>query len=497
MNFLLDFIDSYTQNKLEILNTIKDSRKSISFEALAHITGFEQRTIQKYVEDIRYDHKNAEINDISVIVSDDKYVQVTYENYKGYHRFVQYLIATSFSIILLQDLLLGEQLSLVQLSIEYYISDSTIKRRIQEINHHIKDYELRIISRKGMLLIDGPELQIRLFAYILFWNLYKGRTWVFQVVKREWAIAFVDTVFEQSKAIRNLSNVEEIYYTVAINKTRQIRGYPIQFSQRWLQQFFSKEFLASDKPWISDYNLTENEGLYFLLLAQTNAKFYLIKEYEEPIFLFHQTEKTLLYKSVEAFFRKFSEQIEFIDVQMKAELYKYLLSYHLFCMIFHNFSMGINNYTGGKVLVTNHPKLEKKLNRLIDELYMETKISLFQERKFLRERYALIFSMIGQVSKFEPLLLIYIDTDLPFLAEKKIIGQIKRYTEESYNIMFVNENATFSKYEVDLVLTTSYIEGFQDFISPDKIVYISENLKPEDIIRIRDNLEKLLLEKEE
>ncbi|MCA5011434.1 MULTISPECIES: helix-turn-helix domain-containing protein [unclassified Enterococcus] len=495
MDFVLNFIDSYTQNKLLVLTTIKDSQKATTFEELAQSTGFEQRTIYKYVEAIFNDYKNAAIADLTFEISASKCVQVTYKSFKMYHKFIQYIIEKSFPIVLLRKLLLSEQLSVVQLSIEYYISDSTIKRRIQDINQHLSDYNLRIISRKGNLMIEGSERQIRFFSYSLIWNLYKGREWVFKTVKKEWAETFVDAVFEQSKIIRNLSNIEEIYYIVAINKIRQMRGHPVVFSEKWLQQLFSKKFLASEKPWLNEYQLTEHEGLFFLLLAQTNAKFYLIKDYKEPIYLFHRTEKTPLYQSIEAFFQKFSEQIETIDLTLKEELYKYVTSYHLFCMLFQNFPTGINNYSGGKLLLKKHRNLASKIDQLIEELYNETKIPLFKEKEFLSGRYALLFSMIGEVSKFEPLILIYIDTDLPLLAEKKIMQQLKCYIKESYNIKFINEGEQYAKDEADIVITTSYVDGFQEFTSRRNIIYIPENLRSEDVLRIRKRLKKILLEK--
>lgn len=484
MSFLENLIDNVTKNKLEVLTEIKNSHGYISYDRLAQNTQFEKRTTRKYVDALFLDYQQFNNDKLIFKIKNDQEVKIEYSSYKEFSGFKQYITEHTFTITFFKDLLLGEDFSLLELSGKFFISEATIKRRIEQLNKMIAKYDLKIKSKKARLRLTGPESQIRQYAYTFFWALYKGKKWPFSHVPKERPEKMLETVFGHAEEIRNLSNIEAIYIVIAINLTRYNRGYTFHFSRKWLRNFFTEEYLNSEKYWPEMYHISEDEALFLLILAQMNTKFYLVDELRIPVVEFHQTEKTAVHRSVEVFFSYFSKEFTFIDEQKKEALYSYILSYHLFCFVFDGFETGTNGYIGSKKITSDFPNLSKKLYRMIDDLDQETKNEIFKQKEFLYERYAMVYSTLDKLAKFEPPISMFIDTDFPKLVEESLKIRLERYLGNDFNIHFMNVESRKQDEAVDVILATNFVEAFEQMTEEENIIYISGDLDLEDLLRI-------------
>ena len=485
MNILQELVDTLTLNKIKILFAIKDKNDYIGIEELAKRTGFERRTIEAYLNELYHDYtqfSKTESN-LRFTISSDKRVSISYQLYEDFYSFVLFLVSQSFSIKLLSRLFLGEIVSTTEYISENFISSSTFKRRIAKIRPVLKRYMIELTTKKGTLYLSGEERQIRILAYTFFWMLCKGKYWPFQIEKQK----VIDIQKELSQNFNNhlsQTNIEQKYFVLAINILRFRKGHKVSFSDEWLKQFFSAEFIQLSSHWKQQHLLSKNEFFFFVLVLQSQEKFYLENELGTPTLAFHKESNSQVYQSTEAFFTAFADEICPIPLAIKEEFFSYIFAYHLFCTLFKNVPFGMSGFGDIDTLKSRFPLLEAKLTNLLKHLYEKSKIELFREAHFLLPRYALFFSSIKPISYFEETFSIYMDTDLPLISEKRLISKLLEYFKDSYNLKISSTLEYFQESAFDLVLTTSFTPIIKSVTASDSILFITDELRLEDIVRI-------------
>lgn len=492
MHILQELVDTLTLNKIKILFAIKEKNDCISIDELSKKTGFERRTIETYINDLTHDYIqfNTTNSNLQFTISTDKRISIRYQLYEDFYSFILFLVSQSFSIRLLSRLFLGEVVSTTEYISEHFISSSTLKRRIAKIRPVLKRYKIELITKKGNLFLNGDEQQIRILAYTFFWMLCKGKYWPFQIEKQK----VIDIQAELSQNFnRRLSqtNIEQKYFVLAINILRFRRGHKICFSEDWLKQFFPEQFILLSSHWEQHHLLSKNEFFFYVLVLQSQEKFYLEDELGAPTLAFHKESNSLIYQSTEAFFNTFSAEICPIPPAIKKEYFSYIFAYHLFCTLFTNVPFGMSGFGDSESVKNRFPLLESRLANLLKQLYRTTKIDLFKEESFLLPRYALFFSSIKAITYFEKPFSIYIDTDLPLISENRLINKLLEYFKDSYNIEVSSTMEFFQESTFDLILTTSFTPVIKTATTTDSILFITEELRLEDIIRIDTSLAAL------
>ena len=155
---------------VQMLRTIVLSGGQITLTALRETTGLSKTAFEQYLKDIEQLGKN-----------ETKYYSITYRDYTiqldfsptiNLEMVMMYLIEQSSYFQLLQFILLHPTFTTVQLMNHLGMSESTVFRKIKEVNVILKEFQVQI--KNGEL--QGEELQIRYVYYQLFSLMMPYRT---------------------------------------------------------------------------------------------------------------------------------------------------------------------------------------------------------------------------------------------------------------------------------------------------------------------------------
>ncbi|EOH97010.1 hypothetical protein UAY_02742 [Enterococcus moraviensis ATCC BAA-383] len=491
MEFLHELLDKTSIYKIRILYILKNKSDFIGLDELSKISGLERRTLEGYIDELYKDYLEfvIEPSKLSLTILGKK-IKMDYHLYEDFYYFQMYIISNSFSIKLLSNLLLGDTINTTRYLAEYFISKSTLQRRVNNIRMLLNIYDIKLSNTKGELHLIGDEAQIRILAYTFFWILYKGKSWPFPVKKNQIENMQIELFHPYDNQLSK-TNIEDSLFILAINTIRYRKGYTINFSQLEVQELLFEDFVLYKNNWEKKYYLSSNEYFFFLLVLQTQSKFYLDKQLKTPILELHKKFRTSIYKSVETFFSYFSKSIYFISASQKEKFYTHILANHLFCFLFKTAPVGIFGHPTVSNVNTRFPKLTLKLEQLISQLYKETGLTIFENQKFLIPNYALFFASIQNIAYFETEISIFIDTDLPILAEERLRNLLFHFLEGSYNIKIVNSIDKLKKSSFDLVLTSSFVPEIKSASKDEQLIYITEELRIEDLVRINEALFKI------
>ena len=496
MELFKRLLDKSTRYKIRLLFILKNQNDFISLKELSKKSGLEQRTTERYITEIFDDFSNFRFSDsnLTITISHAKKIKLQYELYEDFYSFQLFIISQSFSVILLSDLLLGNEIITSQYINKHFISASTMRRRIEKILPILKTYNIKLNKNREGIILVGEELQIRILAYTFFWTLYKGKTWPFSIDRQ--LIENIECgLFKNFENQLSKTNIEDSSYILAINILRFRKGYPIEYSDEWLYDFMFEDYILYKNNWTQQYHLSENEYYFYLLVLQTQAKFYLDDRLKLPLIKFHQESNTPLNVSVQAFFDSFSKEIHSVTSSQKNDYYVYIFANHLFCALFNNAPTGMLGQSVITDIDNKFPILKSKLEVLIEQLSIKVKSTIFNNKDFLLPNYVLFFSFLQNISYFETQISIYIDTDLPVLAEQRLKTQLLNYFGDNFNIKILTTVKTLKNSNFDLILTNSFLPEIKSAIKSNQLIYISEELDLDDITRIKNVLENIRKEK--
>lgn len=488
MDDLWEILDTVIIRKLILLEQIKDARDFISIQSLADKNHWERRTVLRYVESLvedscAYDHPKL------IFTKKENMVRITYTDYKDFRSLYLYILENSLPVQILESLLLGESVSLSDCLNKYFISESTFKRRLKPLKSFLAKYDLVLSRQSGIFTLTGREHRIRMFAYNFFWKLYRGRKWPFTTIDEQKVIAVSDYLLEEFSDAWNETNEHQIRYVLAVNLTRFRKGLKIHFTEEQLHMYFTQEYLDEPKPWLSVYQLPEEEVAFFFLLAQTQEKFLSIATFKDPVLKFHKETHSDIYEATEMFFSYFSQMVFPLSEKNKEDYYTYIFADHFFCAMFNHFPVGMSGFANSSVIEERFPILTEKLDILIERMKQETDFPLLQNRNFLLPRYALFFSLLTDISTFEEPITIYFDTGYPELLESRLVDSIYDYFHNDFKLIVSRSTAKSSRHHADLILTTSLVP--MENIHADYTVYLLDILRSEDIERIEHVLQEI------
>jgi len=194
----------------------------------------------------------------------------------------------------------------------------------------------------------------------------------------------------------------------------------------------------------------ESEVYFYAVVVQIKTKFYESDIFRQEILDYHKKQQSDVYQVTELFMSEF--QSTFVSIPQDLQKRFFITSFcaHMFCRLFKHVHVDVDGYYVITEINDRYPTLRKKMLLMIRSLYKKTGNDIFIMEDFLLQKYILLFSSVLPLTYFEPVITIYLDTDLPYFVKKDIENRITYRYKYEYHIEFKTINDTDA---IDLVLT--------------------------------------------
>lgn len=329
---LSQLYDPEIERVIYILNALERVDGKILLKDLAVQLEMNEKTVMRYGELIASFLKKSGVHTIEFAF--DNHI-VTWEVYdiSDYRFFRNYIVQQCAIVQLGVRLILGKRVNRIQFMEEFYLSESTLKRRLSSMRKLLKEYALNIKTSQGELILIGDESIIRRLARDGLMNLYEYSPWPFESVDERQIDLFIEKVFELSdfKYRRAMESevIQTIKYDLAIQMTRVKLGYKVQLSERLQENVRVIELIQQANILPLDVfrlSTTEQEYLIFQILAKD---FFYMRPKGKQVLTLITSEELPLTMFLKSAMTAFSYEITALSISYQNELYPFFLTIHL------------------------------------------------------------------------------------------------------------------------------------------------------------------------
>lgn len=492
-------LDQETNTKLTLLYLLYTKHAWYLMDDLIFDSSFDRNTVFKYVKLLR--------DDASDLAADGLPLSIEYSKPRGlyfsgdrvaYEAFVFQLVNRSIGVSLLRDVLLHPQISLDQFSSQHYVSESNIRKKMRQLNTSLKKYSFSLKSSNRQIFLSGDELQIRYYGYIFFWELYKGVIWPFPAISEESIRSFIDKEFFHYFPLKHAA-VMHWSYILALNVCRFTQGKSIHQSDlppftKELNTFILSGHYSIIKSLETSLSFPSAEINYIVLLLQTTVRFYTIEDSFERCLAFHQTKNTEVYQLFQLYFSVFQPNFDSVPPSNQKNYRSLILTTFMTVLLFPNFSTTISGYAYLDYLDDHYVSLKEKIESGIKEMCNHSSSSLLDNDSFLTVRFSEAYALIGKLTDFDPIILIKLETDLPFVMEKVFTHQLTSILLPFYNISILSPAEASKEDSIDLIISSSLLPQKNDNLST-KTIFIHPRIQLPDIIVATEAIEEIKKDK--
>ncbi|MEY8457858.1 helix-turn-helix domain-containing protein [Lactococcus ileimucosae] len=208
-------LEKKEQVQVEILRQLVLKNEKITAQELSDWVGLSRPSIESYLEDIAY--LGQMMGSPMKVLRQDHKVILEMEESQNLDEIISFLIQDSIKYRLLLLFLEQKNYMIIDLTEELLISESTLFRKIKELNKLLAEFEIQVKNNK----LVGEESQIRYFYYLLFDSINpKFRPDMLQVTKLQ--SDFVTQLEETLKLSFSKSSQDKIYHWLAIAEKRRL-----------------------------------------------------------------------------------------------------------------------------------------------------------------------------------------------------------------------------------------------------------------------------------
>ncbi|MCA5011465.1 MULTISPECIES: helix-turn-helix domain-containing protein [unclassified Enterococcus] len=488
-------LDQEINTKLTLLSLLYRKNDWYLMEELIVDSSLDRNTVSKYIHLLK-----EEIPQLSPV---NPPVSIIYSKARGL-RFVgdkiayQSLISTyvdkSIGVALLKDLLILGQVSIDQFNTQHFVSESSVRRKISQLNKLFLPHSFSIRTSRRQIFLLGDELQIRYYGYIFFWELYKGLVWPFPHIDEHRILEFIDREFKPLVPLKKIS-ILHWSYIIALNIARFIKNNSVNQTDlpsysNSLNQALKFEGSSLKRRLMTKFSFSEPETDYLFLLFQTGVRIFQIDFFFDRCINFHKQENTEVYQMFQLYFSTFDPDFSLIG-QRDQNLYKYLiLSTFTTVSLFPNFSTTLSGYDYLGHLDDNYPSLHTKIEEKIDQMRCFSSSTLLDNKNFLTIRFCEAYALIGNLTDFDSVIQIKLETDLPIIMERILSKQLFSILSPFHNIKFIPPTDFVRSSEIDLVIASTLLSKVTDS-KESPIIFIHPDLQLSDITSIVAALENL------
>lgn len=481
---VVDIFETKTVNQLRVLKCLYESNGIVNVDKISKMTSLDTKTVNNLLEDIFIcfsDKKN--------LTKMDDYLKTQIKIYQA-----------SWVYELCVKLILGKEVSIISFTLEYFISESKLRRKIKNINELLCSLNLKIISRNGDLYISGKETQIRFLGYQFFWEIHKGVKWPFEEIEftKIWSL-FREIIFKNTNIqIKDITYVEWSYI-FTINLIRFNQGNIVKeadlpaWTDSYFNSFSSLELEKINQILDLAYHLTTEEKNYFFLLLQTKPQFYLDEDLMVRSIQAHNQVKTDSFYVYQSYVKYLNERTVHYDQQKLAVAV--ILAANMSTIMTEELHGSMYDYGMEAFFEKSAPHLLPNIEKKILDIQKEYPNLLFLKKiRYLTLQYAESYSLVANMLDFEPKILVGVITELHSPLEEMLIRKLRSIFSLVNNIDFFRLGQDGLTH-FDFVLKTSVT--IKDLAKQDEVVLVIDPSMPKgDLTKISNTIKEIKKMKE-
>ena len=486
------WLEANERIELELLERIDCQLTPYTIEGITKDTEHSRNTVRKYLEMLETriaTHFKPE--EILLKVNNQKI-----DYFRSRHFSIQkvYLsiMEENITLNLIEQFFYKEFFSLEQFCKEYYVSNSSMRRKLKKVNELLKPKQLRISLIERALI--GKEEDVRHFYFQLYWTIFRGAKWPFHQVKREKVLAVVKKIEEHLDMSFSPSAREKFAYFYAISGIRREQGYQVKLEKAICKFMEKTTFYQPLKEIIPHFYLgagisTDESEFTAILIALEIIPG--IKNEKRPwnsVLLQHQKQNTSMYRVSQFWITSFEKyfKLTFPEEAKEDMLQKLIRCHSRTFLLRHDFQF-VSHYQYTDELKETLPIFNSQLEDFFTILQKSNYKETFINKDYLFPRYALIALKYLNLVEKEKQIIVAIETDSAILFEELIQDKLIASFGRMYDLKFVSIREAY-----DIVITNFPLEDTE----AEKTIFIRSQLNTRDWLILQQEFDDIIKAKQ-
>ncbi|MCA5012176.1 MULTISPECIES: helix-turn-helix domain-containing protein [unclassified Enterococcus] len=497
---LISVLEENTELKLKLLAIMRDENTWMIGDELAEKLEVPTKRVHTLISSLLQDliDFNSDAIQLTTLKGRGSYLQI--DDPEQYVKLRQSIIENSIIFQIILAIAINKEVTLGQLSMNNFVSESSIRNRIKAANELTKSIGVKIVSRKNHYQFQGEEAQIRVMLNTIFWRLYRGAEWPFRNVNQKHLFKLLANLSDAIDLPIKSLTLYQVGYLFAINYSRARQGHEITIKKNWQPYLFLCEQVDQVtniyQLFLDNYGLSKSETDFFLLEVLSRSKIYTHSDKRKILNLVN-LRNTPAYTACEQLLKKYEEKFGMLSKTEEQLFFEYTYPCHIYAELFSNIVYASSGYRMYRQTGYYFPILKSKMKEILFELYEKTELKLFLNEQYLMDKYILIFSFFKPAVCFEKEFIIYVETDLSEMMEQKLINQIEANFKTFFNIKIYTTLNKLKKdrKKFDIIISTSVSPTFRVFTDQAQYFLVHPILTRRDIRMISDYLHMSLTDK--
>ncbi|MGX7153470.1 helix-turn-helix domain-containing protein [Enterococcus sulfureus] len=461
---LLELLNKKDQIIINILRKISEKNIDYSLLYLSEEFNFSTRTILRYVADLD-DYVNCYNQDKKKdfeLIHNKKGIQLVISDEANINFLISFIFQKNDTIKLLKSLLIQKHDSLNDYKIANYESTISINNSIDKISKFLDPYNLNINRIK--FSIEGLESSIRLLMQNVFWLTCRCDEFPseFQMLDKHLLnnnMQYIIEIF--SINYQHSIKIKDLKFRLCITLIRYQKKNIVYLNEKQKQNipiykndFGRPSLYEAIESILNTHRIYNHEEIYFLTYSfLMNSLIYTDKSIKNKIFQHHVLLETDVYKSTLLFLDEFQQEICQIPHEKLNDIFEFIFKTHLIASLDSAELSDYNSYIFEKIRYQT-PGFIEKISLIIEKL-SNRDIHIFDEKKYLLNRYSILGYSLNMMLLKKKTITILLNTDFPDAYEKFIREHLVNLYKNKYKILFI-EDIFYRNY--DLLLTSYYSE---------------------------------------
>ena len=492
------FFGSGFKKDIELLRFLYLQKRFVPIEEISQTLGLDRRSVQKSFDSLTKQLTNIQEKETEVLLAKHGSGYKFNGTKTDYKRLTSQLLASNPFFQLLKTLLLQNELNLIQFAATNFFSESTVRKRIYELENALHPLGFSLQKQKGMVRLIGNEARIRYFMVAFFWRTFSGLHWPFKGLSQKKCETIAQDFYQDNRIPFNKIELKMTTYILAVTILRFRKGQSITTDSLEMSPFLTGEDLQLF------HQLTDQNTSIFNHLADELSEHFLLPENEQRFCFFwlqSNLDRTFEVSQLETYFsssatEKPTTAIQKVIAAMTAHyeersllqpkknlILNTILNGVLAIELFGKTTYSLAGYDTVQFLSEHFPELQMQSEKLLEQtsLYHDNPPS----RKGLALYVATAWTQVMPPGAFQKRIRIKLETDLPLAVSLTIKELIKLPFQGFYNID-IREN--FGQEDYDLCLSTTPLT---ETYEKGPVLLINAQIPLSDLLAINQALEEI------
>lgn len=449
------FLDKNEKRDLEILYHLYSEDRVWSAEELAKLA---QCSLKSIVNSVASLNEVIAKYDLDCVIQSERHsgIHLIAESYESVYRLKTRYVQNTVTYQLMDTIFHGRRLSIEKLQQEFFLSRSTIYRKLSTIEKLVNENGFEF--SKTELTITGSEASIREFFYLFYVSLTDDDYWPFPSVSYDYLEGKLAKIVKQASLTINNAEKLRLLYRMAVNAVRyQQKMYVTELPSN-VQVAPNLEFNldGAEELMLEGIPLQHKalEFRYLTLLYMTYANSVEVDETLEieASISWHQSQGTKAYRLVDEFLKRMAEA--YPEQEAKGAFSAPVLVYKLLSVAGYallyprlDVDLGISDrwnkrYQSLTYSSIERPKFTDVLWQLISTMHDEQPDELINPHHVFYFIYS-VFSQTMNLKEFERPLTIKLVMEVGYLSESELKDKLYRLLPT--NIEIVTSDTRFDE----------------------------------------------------